>query len=155
MRTGRRRAAASAVAMALALAACGADDGSSEEQTGSRPEAQPAPGVTSFTEGGFDELPIPPQADPVGPRSEKDGVVARSFDVRNTEVDEVVQFYEGQLSGWDQLGVEDVGSAVRADFERGGRGLRMTAQPAPTLSGDDPRLQLTLQLGPRDAVFDA
>ena len=43
------------------------------------PVAQPAPGVTTFQEGRFDDIPKFPRSEPLGPRHEKDGVVARSY----------------------------------------------------------------------------
>ncbi len=120
---------------------------------GDQPEAQPAPDVSVFAEGEFDGLPIPPRADPVGRRSEDNDVVTRSFSVRNTTVREVLQFYERELDGWTRVGEEDVGTAVHADYERDGRGLRVTVQSASDLSDEVPGLQLSLQLGPPERVF--
>jgi hypothetical protein len=147
----RRRARAAAVAVAALglLAACGDDTSGGDDL----PEAQPAPDVSTFTEGGFDDLPIPPRGDPIGERSEKDDVVAQSFGVRDLPPVAVLEFYDEVLTDWEKLDVEDVGTAGRADYRRDGRALRVTAQPAPAVGDGDPITQLSLQLGPEGAVF--
>lgn len=147
-RRGAGRLVVSVLAPAALLAGCG-DDVAGDAQ----PEAQPAPDVSVFSEGDFDGLPVPPLADPVGPRSEYEDVTARSFTVRNTTPEEVVEFYDTALGDWTKQGSEDVGTAIRSDYEKGGRGLRVTVQRAPTIEDDAAELQLSLQLGPPERVF--
>ena len=65
-----RRSSVAAAAGVLTMAALGC--GSGEKQ----PAAQPVPEVTSFERGRFDDLPVFFRSDPLGPRSEKDGVVS-------------------------------------------------------------------------------
>ena len=136
--------------MVLGLASCAGDV--------DEPEAQPAPDTAEFAEGQFDALPVPPHADPVGPRTEDRDVVARSFTVRGSTPGEVVEFYATALDGWDHEDTTDVGTALRSDFTRDGRALRVTAQPAPAVErdpvdGDEAVVQLSLQLGPPASVL--
>lgn len=156
----RTRVAAAAFAALGLLAACGDSEsgtgGGSISDGGSDgvlPEAQPAPDVSVFTEGTFDELPIPPRADPVGERSEIEDVVARSYLVRDLPADAVIAFYDEVLTEWEKVDLDDVGTAGRADYVRNGRGLRVTAQPAPAAGDGEPVVQLSLQMGPIDELF--
>jgi hypothetical protein len=59
---------------------------------------QPAPAVTTFEQGYFDDLPLPPRSEPVGERSEENGVVSRSYAVRDTSPERVLAFYSEQLA---------------------------------------------------------
>ncbi len=88
---GRRAAhlAAAAATLVLLIAGCAPRDGD--------PEAQPAPDVTTFEQGRFDELPQFPRSDPVGPRTETEGVVARSYRARGTSPEQVLEFYKDAL----------------------------------------------------------
>ncbi len=88
---------------AVVLAGCGG---------GGEPAAQPAPGVTTFEQGRFDDLPQFPRSDPLGPRSEESGVVTRSYRARGTSPQAVLEFYRDALEDrWrmvtpiEQLGV--------------------------------------------------
>lgn len=141
---GARRLLFLALAVGL-LVACG---GSQDE-----PEAQPSPGGTGFVEGRFDELPVPPRAEALGPRRETDGVLARSWSVRDTTPDEVLQFYETGLPDWTVTSApRSIGDGAQGLWRRGGEQLRVTATPAPTAdqdegAGTDPaEVQLSLQL---------
>ncbi len=73
--------------MSVVLGACSPSD----EGT------QPAPAVTTFGQGDFENLPLPPRSEPLGERSEEDGVVARSYAVRDTSPERVLAFYSQQL----------------------------------------------------------
>ena len=113
---------AAAVLMSLVLAGCGARDPD--------PVAQPAPGVTTFEEGRFDDLPQYPRSEPLGPRQEKDDVVARSFKVKGASPDQILNFYRDALKDrWRmETGVEKLGvGTLRADWVNDEYRLRVSA----------------------------
>lgn len=68
-----------------------------------RAGTQPAPDVTTFEQGRFDDLPQFPRSESLGARTEKDGVASRSFVVKGATPEQVMQFYERSLQGWHQL----------------------------------------------------
>lgn len=138
-RPARRRSwlgAVSFAAMAV-LAACGDDP--------ANPAAQPAPAVTTFEQGGFDDIPLPVKSEPLGPRSETGGVVTRSYDVRGTTPQAVLSFYADALEndGWVPVGaVEQLGvDTYRGDWTNteSQAQLRVSATDAPALGGDEDR----------------
>ncbi|MGE3835542.1 MAG: hypothetical protein AB7H43_12235 [Acidimicrobiia bacterium] len=146
----RRLPAALVAALALVLLGCGDDDVGGPQVT---------PGVTGFVGADLDDVPVPPLATPLGPASEVDeGVVVRSYAVRDRTVGEVMAFYA------DALADRPVASPVRqlpgsADARQGtwifdDGVLTVTAQRAPTVDeGDGPSgggltTQLSLQLEP-------
>lgn len=139
-----------ALVAVLVLGACG--DG------GSGPEAQPAEEGATFVRGDFGDIPVPPLAEEVGPRSEKDDVIAQSYEVRNTSREELFEFYDDRLDGWrveqapQKLGEAEAAS-WRAQWTRDDRRLIVTVSEAPTLepadaADDDPVVQLSLSLEP-------
>lgn len=110
------------VVSAVILAGCGAgtDD----------PVAQPAPEVTTFEEGRFDDLPQFPRSEPLGPRHEKDGVVARSYKAPGASPDQVLDFYRDALQErWNMVAaVEKLGAGtLRADWTDDEYLLRVSA----------------------------
>lgn len=128
----------------LALAGCAVR----EEREGT----QAAPDVTTLEQGRFDNLPLAPRSDPIGPRSEKEGVVSRSFTAKGTTAEQVVRFYEQNLRGWRQVEpVHQVGtSSYRGTWAQGGWLLEVSSGTAPAL--DDPleaQVQYSLVLRPR------
>jgi hypothetical protein len=143
----RRRIFVGLLVAVTALAACG-DDG--------EPRAQPSADGTAFVGGSFDELPVPPLAEPLGPERELgDGVVVRSYGVRNRTVEAVMSFYEDALAG--QPVIEPVGDApgdasvLRGEWRYRGRRLRVTVQAAPAADeepGVEGRVQVSLELHP-------
>jgi hypothetical protein len=148
LEAGRAAVLAVVTAAVLALGACGDQD---------QPEAQPTPGGVGFEEGDFDELPVPPRADPLGPRQEEEGVLARSWSVRNTTAAEVLEFYEQNLmDGWQQTTpTRQLGDAYRGIWRSGDEELRVSATPAPAADQEerpeDQRLvQVSLQLSGSD-----
>lgn len=122
---------------AVILGACGDDPES--------PAAQPAPAVTTFEQGGFDDIPLLPQSDPLGPRSETDGVVTSSYDVRGTTPQAVMAFYAETLEpdGWVPVGqAEQLGlDTFQGDWTntRSRSRLRVSATDTPALGGDEDR----------------
>ena len=68
-----------------------------------REGTQPDPDVTTFEQGRFDDLPQFPRSDPLGTRSEKGGVVSRSFVAKGATPEQVMQFYERSLQAWRQV----------------------------------------------------
>jgi hypothetical protein len=122
-----------ALACLLAVAGCGDDDGTT-------PEAQPAPDATTFEEGDFEDLPLPPLAEPFGERSEEDGIVTRSFVIRNRTPEDVMTFYETELSEAQVVTAPEQSGAdtLRAEWLLDdGRTLLVTSLPAPTAEGDE------------------
>ena len=87
-----------AVVTAVALGAC----------TPSDEGTQPSPDVTTFEQGDFGDIPLHPRSEALSPPNEEGGNVARSYVVRNTTPEEVLNFYEVQLAEFDI--VEEPGS---------------------------------------------
>ncbi len=120
--TGARAGAILAVVAAVLLGAC-----ASEEPD---PVAQPAPDVTTFERGLFDDLPRFPRSEPLGPRNEEDGVIARSFKVPGAAPEQVLEFYRHALEeNWTMLApVERLGvGTFRADWLSDDYRLRVSA----------------------------
>ena len=119
------------------------------------PKAQPAPDVTTFEVGRFDDLPLFPRTEPLGPRNEKAGVIARSFEARGTTPQQVLDFYQHSLGdGWTILhapGKIGVGT-YRGDWTNGTRQLRVSATEEPELdpnnASKDVMVQYSLTLSP-------
>ncbi len=61
------------------------------------PVAQPAPGITTFGPGRFDDLPQYPRSEPLGPRNEEAGVVVRSYKVPGASPEQILEFYRQAL----------------------------------------------------------
>ncbi|MEZ5139321.1 MAG: hypothetical protein R2702_16245 [Acidimicrobiales bacterium] len=146
MRTRRTALLALVVALLAALAVGCSDSNPTRTETSD-------PSVSD--EASFEGLPVPPLADPVGSVSEKDGVVTRSYSVRNRTADRVFEFYEDELAslGWERQGpIEDAGRNVRRGTWDGPKGtLEVTTTEAELLpdestAGDRPDLQLSLLL---------
>lgn len=146
--TPRNGPAARAAALLIAgvalvlLAACGGGGG--------HPQAQPAPDVTVFRGGSFDQLPRYPRSDELNKAGETNGVVTQSFSVSNTTPEQVLTFYHDHLVGWSAVSpVEATGAdSYRGTWVKGDKELRVTAAKAPTLSQREPVVQYSLELGP-------
>ena len=130
--TGPRRVVPLLMAATSALlAACGAD---SDEGT------QPRPDVTTFEEGTFDDLPLVPESDPVTPPNQENEVDTRSYVVRNTTPEQVLEFYEQQLAEFtvvsapDEIGEDTYRGRWQLD---GGRVLTVSATPGESLQSGD------------------
>ncbi len=105
---------------------------------GSKRNAQPAPGVSVFTPGSFEELPQYPRSTPLEPTQNSNGVQTRSFKADGTNPEQVVRWYNGHLPGWQPIeAVHAEGVAWAGDWKNDDRTLRVTASPAPTLGGPD------------------
>lgn len=127
--------------MLVCVAAAGAVLVSGCGPTRSHPVAQPAPGVTTFQPGNFDDLPLVPRSDPLGPRHDTGGTAVRSYKAVGTTPENVLHFYQGALgSGWHLVGgINQVGvGTYQADWENGQYHLRVSATNAPTLNQQDP-----------------
>jgi hypothetical protein len=151
MRTTIRVAVLSA--LLLAVAACGGDDAGSDEGDA----AQPAPDVSTFEQGGFDDLPRHPRSEELGERTEAEGTVSQSFKVTGATPEQVLQFYNDALGplGWLPLsdGDIDVSEQVARDqWVREGTLLVVSASEAPTLEdeGNEAVTQYSLSLGPQE-----
>ena len=104
------------------------------------PVAQPAPGVTTFEPGRFDDLPQYSRSEPLGPRSEEKGVVSRSFKVPGASPEQVLDFYVDALEEpWRLLsGVEKLGAGTfRADWVTEDHLLRVSTTREPELDSTD------------------
>lgn len=149
-RRGANRNLLSATTVAaLLLGACGDGDGG-----GSSPEAQPAPGASTFAEGDFEGIPLPGRSTPVSERVEEGGVVTQSFEVRNLPPEELLDFYVEALAEHDVLEEpEEIGVGTRRGrWDVDGRELTVVGQQAETLD-DNPGApevltQLSLSLRP-------
>ena len=129
-----------AVVLAPVIGACG---GNSDP-----PAAQPTPNATTFEPGRFDNLPMFPRSEPLGPRTEKDGTVARSYLAKGTTPEDVLEFYWRSLDGnWHMLNpIERIGvGTFRADWGSDDYKLRVSATDAPTLELDDASKNVTVQ----------
>ena len=129
-----RRLSVGAVAGLLVLTTLGCGTGDR------RPAAQPAPEVTTFEEGRFDDLPLFFRSDPLGPRSEKDGVVTRSYKARGASPEQVLEFYRDALDyRWEmETPIEKLGAGTfRADWANGKYRLRVSATRAAALDSPD------------------
>jgi len=138
---------------ALLFGACGDGDSGG----GSSPEAQPAPGVTTFAEGDFEGIPLPGRSTPVSERAEEDGVVTQSFEVTNFPPEELLDFYVEALAEHEVLEEpEEIGVGTRRGrWDVDGRELTVVGQMAETLD-DNPGAsevltQLSLSLRPLDS----
>lgn len=135
--------------VALLLGACGGGDGGAAS-----PEAQPAPGVTTFQEGDFEGIPLPGRATPLSERVEEEGVTSQSFEVRNIPPEELMDFYLEALAEHEVLEQpEEIGVGTsRGRWDVDGRELTVVGQTAETLE-DNPGApevltQLSLSLRP-------
>ena len=136
------------IVVAVGAQACG--DAESREGT------QPAPEVSTFEQGVFDDIPRFARSEPMGSRSEKGGVVAQSFRAFGATPKTVLDYYAGSLPEWEQ--VEPITSTGTADFRakwaKDGWTLLVTAAPAPTASDGnqadtpEPKTQYSLTLSP-------
>lgn len=137
-------------AAVLALVGAGACGGSPDP-----PAAQPAPNVTTFEPGRFDDLPKFPRSDPLGPRNEKAGVVAQSFMATGATPAQVLDFYRHSLGHeWrlihepEKLGV----GTYRADWRSAEWHLRVSATEEseldPSNASKDVAVQYSLTLTP-------
>lgn len=140
-----------ASAACLVLGGCGADN---DEGT------QPAPDVSTFEQGEFSDLPLPPRSEPVSERAEEAGVVSRSYAARDTSPEAVMEFYAQELDGAVVLAPpEDIGAGTqRGRWLVGDRELTVSATMEDPLEaaerfGDDVGVvtQFSLSLSPRSA----
>lgn len=119
-----------------------------------RPATQPTPADTTFQPGSFDDLPRHPRSEPLGERTEKDGVVARSFRTTGATPEGVLEWYRANLAGWqlDEPPTRIGEDTYRGRWARDAHFLVVSATAAPTVSGesgDDVTTQYSLSLEPR------
>ena len=128
------------IVVLAASAACTTDE---PERT------QPAPNVTTFEVGRFDDLPHPRRSDPVGSRTDEAGVVSRSYRVVGTGPEAVMEFYAGALParGWvTTQPVERLGPGTyRGVWSADGHELTVSSSSATTLGQDDAAIELESQ----------
>lgn len=135
---GRRALAIFAVVLA---AACGQGDSD-------RPSAQPTPDATTFQPGRFDDLPVFPRSEPLGPRNDENGSVSRSYRAVGTNPEAILRYYRGALGAEWQLmhEFERLGPGTyRAEWTDGEWRLRISATGGPTLDNDDAAAQTEVQ----------
>ncbi len=125
-RTRRPTFAFFVVAGALAMSACGDDAPGTTGGDDDQSAAVPAPGVTSFTDGDFDGIPIPRGATEATTRTERDGAVSQSFTATSTSPQQIMDFFTDQLPalGWETVeevrstGTDSLAAAWVRDDER-------------------------------------
>lgn len=136
-RTRSRYLGPAVVALIVLIGACGDDP--------ENPVAEPEPTENIAAPGGFDDLPRPVSSEPVGPRNDADGGVARRYEVRGTTPREVMAFYTDALKadGWVPVGaVEELGlDSFRGEWTNtpGGQRLQVSAADIPGLGGEEDR----------------
>ncbi len=143
VRTTVHNLAGLAGALALAVVAVGCGSGTS------RP-AQPAPSVTAFTGGAFDQLPRYPRTEPIGTRNDSGAISEQSFTATGATPEQVLNWYGDHLSAWTVVDApHKTGAADFAgEWTMGDRRLRVTAGPAPTI-GSETTVQYSLIVQPR------
>jgi hypothetical protein len=126
-------------------ASCGDDD---------PPDAQPATDGTAFVGGGFDDLPLFRAATQIQRPTEKDGVVAASYETETARPDQVIVFSRERLAelGWTEVAPpSEVGLDVwRGDWSKDGRLLEVSASPLSRNEGDATHTQFDLVLHEAD-----
>ncbi len=134
--------ALSVVLVLLVPIACSNDNGSTVG------DAQPAPGVSTFKPGGFDDLPRYRGSRDAGTRSEDGNVVSQSFFVDGADPELIIEFYRSELSGWEFAGEHDEGDALTAEFTEPGDGGRRLEVSATSVDNapDDTTAQYSLVL---------
>lgn len=133
VRTPARSVAAGVCALILLTTAACSDDTDP-------PEAQPAPDVSAFREGGFDEIPRYSRSEPVGTRTSEGDVIAQSFKATGATPQDIMDFYETNLGGeWVLEGeIERLGvGTYRGDWRNGDHRLRVSATPESSLDEED------------------
>lgn len=117
----------------LGVAACGGEADSGDATSGD-PGALPAPNVTAFTGGTFDDIPRHPLGDPINERDNQDGVTVQSFLVRDTAPRDVIDYYQDVLAEQEMVGsIEETGeNAYRGEWMLDGRILQVSTRLAPT-----------------------
>ena len=146
---GRLCVGAVAFLFGMGLVACG--------RNGPDEGTQPAPAVTTFEQGRFDDIPLFFRSEPVGPRSEKDGVVARSYKATGASPQQVLEFYrDGLPPQWKMVApIEKLGAdTFQADWVDESYRLRVSATREDLLDSDDEAVdptvsQYSLTLHPR------
>ena len=143
----------------LVAAACGDDGDSGDGDV----NAQPAPGVSTFAEGGFDEIPRHPTSEELSPRNEQRGVVSQSYVVRNTTAERVLDFYRDAFTDLSVLSdPQSIGVNTWRGIWRMPDGdvliVSATAEPGadteqPGAPGDHD-VQYSLSLGPADQQLE-
>lgn len=155
-----RLAVAVAVGVLLAPVGCADDDdtavttrGTPTPAEGTRPEVEGAqPRIDAgpeFGEGAFDNLPLLPGSNQVGPISEIDGVVTGTYTVHGhtaeTAIDEMTVLLTE--AGFQQLigPMEWPAGAIRTEWDVGGRRLEVVATDVTGMEGGH-RMQYSLLL---------
>lgn len=108
------------------------------------PEAtpEPAPGREGFVEGDFDDVPVIPRAEPVGPAvSREEGTVARTYKVQALNPRQSIQEWGTLLSerDWDRVeGPREMGQGIwRSDWLADDRRLELVATPTDAVPADE------------------
>ena len=133
----------------IALAATSASCRSAHE------DSQPAPRVTTFARGLFDEIPRLPGTSSLGARSEKNEIVTQTFRVEGRDPHQVIEFYDSRLpsNGWLRASpAYREPSTNRADFVRDDYRLEVSSALITNAGSDDADAvasQYSLVLRPR------
>jgi len=115
----------------------------------------PAPDLTTFEKGAFDNLPQLPRSEPFGARSEKNGVVTRTYRATGYTPSAVIDFYKRNLfaEGWTQAEpVYRADAQARGDWVNDDWRLEVSAAPIPDRqnpASTEAVVQYSLVLRPR------
>jgi hypothetical protein len=134
-------------------AACTADDdtagGPARGPAGDTRVLPPA-GDPDTVNADFEGVPLYPGSEPIGVRSEKDGVVTRSFRSPSAQPNEVMSHFVNTL-GEPAGGVDDIGDGLRGEFRtEDARPLTISVTRLGGNPGDtSPGVQYSLVVHPR------
>ena len=122
------------------------DDGAAEDDGG----ALPTPGMTEFTAGEFDDIPLPRGADEASEKTERDGVISQSFFAQQTSPEQIMDFFSDSLDADGWTVVEPISSrgtdSLAGAWARDGRRLEISALLAQGV--EDERTQFSVVLLP-------
>jgi hypothetical protein len=99
--------------------------------------------------GTFESIPRYPGSEPVGALEGKDGATTQSFQVSSASPQQVMDFYERNLGGWDtveapsDLGPSDQ-ATMRGQWRLGMNVLTVSSSSAPGLGDNSTQYSLSL-----------
>ena len=136
----------SAAVLLVAVTSCG-DDSATQPESGG---GVPAPDVSSFTSGRFEDVRLPRGATEISERTERDGAIAQSFTLTATSPENAMDFFSRTLpeDGWTVLDEPAASGtdSIAGSWSRDGRRLDVSALLAQGV--DDERTQFSLVLLP-------
>jgi hypothetical protein len=131
------------VVLMIITGACGDDGGNGSNAA----HDQPGPDVTQLVTGRFDELPVLPRMNALGPERKTDGVTTRSYELPGVTPHTAMAEYSDLLRGWAAVSrTRAIGTAsYQSVWASAGFDLVVTTSNAPSV-GNGVTTQLSLQL---------